>query len=70
MGDATVCPAGAHVWIVEWAAAWEAPIPRTTAHSSEAGARAHIAAVEAGMVMHRVGNLTTAMMWAPLEVQA
>ena len=77
-------PGAARVWIVEWDAAWEAPIPRTTAHSSEAGARAHIAAVaaelgveeveqdrpEAGMVMHRVGNLTTAMMWAPLEVQA
>jgi len=84
MGYATVCPSGARIWIVEWAAAWEAPIPRTTAHSSEAGARAHIAAVaaelcvevveqdrpEAGMVMHRVGNLTTAMMWAPLEVEA
>jgi hypothetical protein len=33
------------VWVVEWAAPPGVPLPPTTAHRSEAGARAAIAAV-------------------------
>lgn len=38
---------GGFVWVLEWAAAPEVPLPPTTAHRTEAGARARIAAVAA-----------------------
>ncbi len=69
------------VWIVEWAGPFDSTLPRSTAHRTAAGARAHIAAVasELGVeaveqdrpgtwIMTLVGELA-AMMWSPLELQ-